>query len=90
MTAIAARLVRTPGQPLPYKIVVEHDDMTITEQPCASCRDGEALIRDALAADPAPHPGGRHDPWNPPLICGGREERDWSASKLWIVEIARG
>ena len=81
MTAIAARLVRTPGATLPYKIVVEHDDMTITEQACASCREGEELIRAALdPAAPAPLSA-----WRPPLICGAPEEAARVGSHLWIV-----
>ncbi|TFI56432.1 hypothetical protein E2493_20220 [Sphingomonas parva] len=64
--AIAARLVMTPGQAQPYKLVIEHDDMTVTEQAVASCREGEALLRAALAHKAEPRP--RHDPWNPPLI----------------------
>ena len=66
MTAISARLVRVNGADLPYKVVIEHADMTVTEQPCASCRDGEALIRAAMAVEPAPARAG--DPWNPPLL----------------------
>jgi hypothetical protein len=54
MTAIAARLVRIWDQPTPYKVVIEHDDMTVTEQACASCREGESLIRQAMAREEAP------------------------------------
>lgn len=80
MTAIAARLVRTPNAPLPYKIVVEHDDMTVTAQACASSREGETLIRAAL--DPAEK---RITGWRPPLICGAPEEAARVGSHLWIV-----
>ena len=80
MTAIAARLVRTPNAPQPYKIVVEHDDMTVTEQACASSRDGEALIRAALEPADTSLSG-----WRPPLICGAPEEAARLGSHLWIV-----
>ena len=81
MTAIAARLVRTPNSPLPYKIVVEHDDMTVTEQPCASCREGEDAIRAALTPCAPPLQAA----WRPPLICGAPEETARVGSHLWIV-----
>ena len=68
MAAIAARLVRTPDAVLAYKIVIDHDDLTVTEQAVASVREGEVLIREALAHLAAPWP--RCDAWNPPLICG--------------------
>jgi hypothetical protein len=44
MTIKRSRVVMTPGEELPYKVVLEHGD-GCTEHPVASIREGEALIR---------------------------------------------
>ena len=53
--AIAGRVVLTPQEKLPYKVVLEHEGETAdSEHQVASVRDGEALIRDNLPAQPEP------------------------------------
>jgi hypothetical protein len=45
MTAIRGRVVRTPTEAKPYKVVLEHEDGSETEHEVASVREGEALIK---------------------------------------------
>ena len=52
--AISGRVVLTPEETLPYKVVLQHDDEVISEHEVATIRDGEAMIRDHLPAAPAP------------------------------------
>jgi len=52
--AIAGRVVLTPQEKLPYKVVLEHEDQADSEHQVASVREGEALIRDNLPAQPEP------------------------------------
>ena len=40
-----SRVVITPLAEMPYKVVLEHQDGTHTEQPVATICEGEALIR---------------------------------------------
>ncbi len=46
------RVVITPGQKQPYKIVLEHEDGEITEYPVATIRAGEDLIRHRVLPPP--------------------------------------
>ena len=43
---IAGRIVRTPTEPKPYKVVLEYDGAQTLEYPVASVREGETLIRE--------------------------------------------
>jgi hypothetical protein len=45
------RVVLTPGEELPYKVVLEHESGT-TEHPVATIREGEAFIREKAAPPP--------------------------------------
>ncbi len=54
MVAIRGRVVITPGQSTPYKVVLEHERGT-TEHPVQTVAEGEALIRkhtSCAAAEP--------------------------------------
>lgn len=53
-TAISGRLVLTPDEELPYKVVLQHDGDADSEHEVASVRAGEAMIRDNLPTPPAP------------------------------------
>lgn len=61
MSAIRGRVVQTPDEKKPYKVVLEHEDGEISEHPVATMREGEALIkretprppRRSTARDPA-------------------------------------
>ncbi len=44
-----SRVVLTPGEPLPYKVVLEHGESGCTEHPVATIQEGEALIRNNTA-----------------------------------------
>ena len=48
-----SRVVITPGGEQPYKVVLEHGEGGSYEQPVATIREGEALIR-ANSALPLP------------------------------------
>ena len=49
MTIIASRLVQTPQDPQPYKVVIEYDGgRPPAEYPVATVREGESLIREKL------------------------------------------
>jgi hypothetical protein len=52
MTIKRSRVILTPGEDLPYKVVLEHPDGSCTEQPCATIREGETIIRDNSAPPP--------------------------------------
>ena len=52
--AISGRVVLTPEEPLPYKVVIEEDGELVTEHEVATVRDGEAIIRDHLPAPAEP------------------------------------
>jgi len=56
------RVVKTPGKPHPYKVVLENDDAGKTEQPVSTVREGEALIR---KKSPPPPDEPKRDSWNP-------------------------
>jgi hypothetical protein len=45
MSIKRSRVVLTPGEELPYKVVLEHSD-GCSEYPVATIREGEALIRE--------------------------------------------
>lgn len=38
-------IVQTRGAELPYKVVFHHEDGSDSEQPCATIREGEEIIR---------------------------------------------
>lgn len=58
-----SRIVVTPGEKQPYKVVLERETKGVSEHPVSTMREGEALIRDNEPTRPSPCP----DPWN-----GGR------------------
>lgn len=47
------RVVVTPGEVLPYKVVLEHAEANDTEYAFATMREGEAFIRSELPAMPS-------------------------------------
>ena len=48
-----SRVVITPGEEQPYKVVLEHGEDGSSEHPVATIREGEALIR-ANSSEPPP------------------------------------
>ncbi len=55
MSIIGGRVVKTPSQNKPYKVVLEHDGATPdTEHPVDSIREGETLIREKSPSPPGP------------------------------------
>lgn len=53
--AVGGRVVMTPGEEQPYKVVLEHaDGLADSEHPVGSVRDGELLIRRRSPAPPRP------------------------------------
>lgn len=52
--AISGRVVRTPDEAMPYKVVLHHDGKADSEHQVASVRAGEALIRESLPAPESP------------------------------------
>jgi hypothetical protein len=45
MTVTGGRVVVTPGEAQPYKVVLEHDQGNDTEHPVSTMREGELYIR---------------------------------------------
>lgn len=43
------RVIITPGEPQPYKVVFRLGDRVLSETPVPTVREGEALIRSELA-----------------------------------------
>lgn len=56
----SSRIVVTPGQAQPYKVVLERETKGISEHPVATIREGEALIRTNLPT----WSNSRPDAWN--------------------------
>ena len=52
MAVTRGRVVKTPKKDKPYKVVLESEGGAETEQPVATVREGEALIRSELPARP--------------------------------------
>ena len=52
--AIGGRVVMTPDERLPYKVVLQHADSADSEHQVATVQAGEALIREQLPVPPAP------------------------------------
>jgi hypothetical protein len=52
--AISGRVVLTPEEALPYKVVLERGAELVAEQGVATVRDGEQLIREHLPEPAAP------------------------------------
>ncbi len=52
MIATRGRVVRTPTQEKPYKVVLEHEDRRDTEEAVESIREGEALIKEETPTPP--------------------------------------
>lgn len=46
MAIICGRIVKTPDQNKPYKVVLEHERDGVLEYPVSTIREGEALIRE--------------------------------------------
>ena len=51
-TVTGGRVVVTPGEALPYKVVLEHAEANDSEYAFATMREGEAFIRSELPAIP--------------------------------------
>jgi hypothetical protein len=69
MAVTGGRVVVTPGEAKPYKVVLEHEQSNDTEHPVSSVREGEAFIRSerAVAAVGAFHfESARETPWPAP------------------------
>lgn len=45
MSATRGRIVQTPGNEKPYKVVLDHEEGGATEHPVATMKEGEALIK---------------------------------------------
>lgn len=56
------RVVLTPDEDHPYKVVLEHEGDQFSEHPVQSVREGEELIRQRSGAKPKPD---RLREWNP-------------------------
>ena len=52
--AIGGRVVMTPEEELPYKVVLQHEDGADSEHEVATVQAGEKMIREQLPAAPAP------------------------------------
>jgi hypothetical protein len=63
MVIKGARVVRTQGEAMPYKVILDDDEEGRSEHPVSTVREGEALIREryAVQARPAHH----LREWNP-------------------------
>lgn len=46
MVVLGGRVVQTPGEEKPYKVVLEHERNGTSEHPVASIQEGEALIKE--------------------------------------------
>jgi hypothetical protein len=52
LTAVRGRIVQTPGERKPYKVILEHDGGPDTEHEVDTMREGEALIRERTPSPP--------------------------------------
>jgi len=52
MVATRGRIVQTPTKNKPYKVVLEHEDSGDTEEPVATIREGEAVIKKETPTPP--------------------------------------
>lgn len=52
-TTKLTRIVLTPHDELPYKVVLSHENGDCSEHPVATVREGEELIRRHLRIEPA-------------------------------------
>lgn len=59
MAAIRGRIVQTPGEDKPYKVVLEHEEGGQSEHPVATMREGEELIKRHMP--PLPERNGSRD-----------------------------
>lgn len=59
--ATRGRIVQTPGEAQPYKVVLEHRDRPDTDHAFDNMREGEAFIR-AETPTPPKRDGGREAP----------------------------
>ncbi|MEA2998912.1 MAG: hypothetical protein QOH04_3252 [Sphingomonadales bacterium] len=75
MTVTGGRVVVTPGEAQPYKVVLEHEQTNDTEHPVATVSEGEVYIRSKrlLPAGAAFDFGG---PRESPAGDGGWSRRD--------------
>jgi hypothetical protein len=46
--AVSGRIVQAGGSGTPFKVVLTHEDGHTSEHPCATMREGEAFIREAI------------------------------------------
>jgi hypothetical protein len=62
MSVKHGRVVVTPDQDQPYKVIIEHEGDQFTEHPVQSVREGEDLIRQISGAKAKPD---QLREWNP-------------------------
>ena len=48
MSVNDGRIVRTPEESKPYKVVLEHEEGADTEHPMETMKEGEAFIREQM------------------------------------------
>ena len=53
MSVTGGRVVVTPGEAQPYKVVLEHERTSDTEHAVATMREGEAFMRSEMPVRPA-------------------------------------
>lgn len=63
MPAIRGRVVQTPGEEKPYKVVLEYEGRGITEHPVSTMREGEALIKSKTPRPPKRNKARDHAAW---------------------------
>lgn len=63
MVVKGARVVRTPGEEKPYKVILDDDEQGRSEHPVSTVREGEALIREKYGFEELAIPHLRE--WNP-------------------------
>ena len=53
MAGKSGRVVQTPKEDKPYKVVIDREDGRSVEQPVETVREGEAIIKEETPAPPA-------------------------------------
>ncbi|MEA3051440.1 MAG: hypothetical protein QOG72_343 [Sphingomonadales bacterium] len=75
MSVTGGRVVVTPGEAQPYKVVLEHERTNDTEHPVATVSEGELYIR---SKRPFP-PGGAFEFGNCRKSPADRDGRNWKS-----------
>jgi hypothetical protein len=65
MTVTGGRVVVTPGEAQPYKVVLEHEPTGDTEHPVSTVSEGEILIRSKQPLPAIGFGGSRESPSGP-------------------------